>query len=1118
MRTQRDVPVRARLSTIRMCIAAVLVLAGGAVGAESEPATPGEEAAALEERIGQLRAEGLYEEAVPVARKLVEAREQDASCAAFEAADARWSLLLLEHAASLSPAEQAELAMADTLGLTFDRLLQREQLTEALDAVERQLEIRRRLLPPECPECLGSEFRAAKVACMLGRYDEAESRLRRILEEANTIGYYDHPLTTAMLGQLGHTLRFKGDLSGAEVAYRRALEMSRNLCGPEHSDIALACHNLASLLQATGDTAEAEGLYDESLHQNKKIHGEGSQKVATVLNSLGAFSYRRGDYETAEARFREAAEITRANLGEHSTDLAPCLNNLATTLQAQGKYQQVIPLYRQTLGIVVDALGYEHTYVATTLQNIAGALVASNGDLHEAARLTREALDLRRRVLGEESPDVAYSLMNLGHILVNQGDLTRAETYMREALALRRRLFDQDHAEVASSLSSLGNVLAMQGDVSGGESLMKEALAMRIRVLGEQHPDVAETTIDIAEMFYRAGELEPAEEYCRRAVRLHRDISGERHPSTAVALHTLGVVLTNEGRYEEAEPLLREAVEIRRETLGEDHPSLAMSLLALAHQREAVGDIRGAAEILSEASRIYDAARVRAGEGYTRTTFFLPSPYPDLALMHVLQQEWDQAWDANERALARSLFDLLATADTLPESEDEPVVTAQAYSLERVQSAMPESLALVGWLDTPEHAQRFGQWAYVVRSEGDVRWIELDGVEGAQAGSQDPLTPASLRPGLVEPTSSAVAVGREARSAFEYFLEPVVEELEGVKGLVVVAPPQLAGVPIEVFEDAEGTLLGDRFAVSYAPSATVYAWIAEGAAGREQRSDRTLIVGDPELGDKNQVVAMTGENNTHLRGGGTPFPGADLVRAALSGSDAALAALPPLLGAREEARTIAALAPEADLLLGPEATERALRELATKGELADYGTLHFATHALVDDEHPEQSAIVLSRVEAQDVVSAAIDGAPVDDGLVTAAELVRDWELNADLVSLSACETGLGKDIRGEGYVGLAHAFLQAGSRSLLVSLWKVDDRATSLLMRRFYESYFSVTPDGDASGDARGTDKARALQDAKRWLRDYTDEGGEHPYDHPYYWSAFILIGDRSRAGVSAE
>ena len=128
---------------------------------------------------------------------------------------------------------------------------------------------------------------------------------------------------------------------------------------------------------------------------------------------------------------------------------------------------------------------------------------------------------------------------------------------------------------------------------------------------------------------------------------------------------------------------------------------------------------------------------------------------------------------------------------------------------------------------------------------------------------------------------------------------------------------------------------------------------------------------------------------------------------------------------------------------------------------------------------------------------------------MTAGEILREWDLAADLVTLSACETGLGKEISGEGLVGFAHAFLQAGARSLLVSLWEVPDLATSLLMQRFYENRLGKYGDERHGHTGGPMPKAEALREAKRWLREYRAEGGERLYEHPYFWSGFILIGD---------
>jgi len=212
-----------------------------------------------------------------------------------------------------------------------------------------------------------------------------------------------------------------------------------------------------------------------------------------------------------------------------------------------------------------------------------------------------------------------------------------------------------------------------------------------------------------------------------------------------------------------------------------------------------------------------------------------------------------------------------------------------------------------------------------------------------------------------------------------------------------------------------------------------------------------------------------------------------------------------------EVESIAPMLQGPRILMGPGASEQALTGMADIRELKEFGTLHFATHGFVDDQRPERSALILSQVDLPNPLEAAMAGTRIFDGLVSAKEIVREWKLDADLVTLSACETGLGKVVGGEGYVGFAHAFLQAGARSLLVSLWKVEDRATSLLMQRFYENWTGTYKDARHGHKGASMSKAEALQEAKQYLRTYTGGQGERPFEHPYFWSAFILIGDRN-------
>jgi CHAT domain-containing protein len=238
------------------------------------------------------------------------------------------------------------------------------------------------------------------------------------------------------------------------------------------------------------------------------------------------------------------------------------------------------------------------------------------------------------------------------------------------------------------------------------------------------------------------------------------------------------------------------------------------------------------------------------------------------------------------------------------------------------------------------------------------------------------------------------------------------------------------------------------------------------------------------------------------------------------------ASFDPLLGSRQEVQAIAGLFERSDVHLGSDVSEQSLESLRAKGDLGSFAVIHLATHGKIDDLSPMNSNLLLSQDKLPDPTAARSLDEPVYDGILTAGEVMGTWKLNAELVTLSACSSGLGRQSGGEGFVGFAQAFFLAGSRSLLVSLGEVDDRATSLLMTRFYQNWLGKRP-----GLAKLLSKAEALQEARVWLRGLTGtdvkrelnqiargpletrpgpppvEG--HPFAHPHYWAGFILIGD---------
>jgi CHAT domain-containing protein len=248
-----------------------------------------------------------------------------------------------------------------------------------------------------------------------------------------------------------------------------------------------------------------------------------------------------------------------------------------------------------------------------------------------------------------------------------------------------------------------------------------------------------------------------------------------------------------------------------------------------------------------------------------------------------------------------------------------------------------------------------------------------------------------------------------------------------------------------------------------------------------------------------------------------------------------------LPGTRSEVQRVADLFTNSDaptnVLLDSEASEQRLDDLARSGDLGKYRHILLATHGIAEPSAHLRSRIILAQDRLPDPERQLSAGLPVFDGELSAAKILRSWKLNADLVTLSACETALGPYMPGEGHVGFAQTLLLSGARSVVLSLWMVDDAATALLMERFYQNLL-----GKREGLKQAMPKAEALAEAKQWLRTRTrkevlerlaalhegvsrgknrpalqrleapaktkEDDTDKPFAHPYYWAAFVLFG----------
>jgi CHAT domain-containing protein/tetratricopeptide (TPR) repeat protein len=1048
--------------------------------------------AALEDSIRAHRVRAEYAEAARIARELERLRLRDPGAKPYQLEDARWYARTLGFIATLPDSAQAELAWTDRAFAESAELYRKGAYDEALAMARRRLSLRRKYFEPEHPfvaECLDH----LGLACYeLGLLDEAEHHLREAL--AVSLGAFspEHPEVAFREEHLGRVLRDEYQFAEAESLLCESTRSLSISLGPEDEGLAVSLDDLACLLMLTGCHAEADAFCRRGLEIRRRVFGSHSLQVAWSLRTLGMLLYQKRDYSGAETALRE------------------------------------------TLAIVEEALGPTHTWVALNLSELAN-VYALRGDCQAAVPLLRRAIAIDSTLTQGRDRKMDQVEGRLASVLHHLGQDAEAERLLRRVIASQLEWEPDRNVDAAASMWQLADVLVSAGKPAEAGELFSHALQILNGTLPGGHQLMIQCLVGLASCYRLAGEYQPAElllmaaasryEQCRARLAL-----GVERMSAAPSMYAL--LADTQLRLGHPLEAWQAAERVQARVLDDLLASMEHPLLSSAESARSDSLTRGIAQLEDQLVALGEEASEAPGAtGNGRTE------------------------DLHNRLL-RAQAELSALRLELTQRDQR---TSRApCSLDQVQAAIDEETAIIGWLDIRDGGSEHSAWGYVIRNRGPVRWSHLSprqpgkgrGVavrqwvtglwkrtHGQPAGRV--ATPVqAFRRDIVQRPVEPWPARRHPSGIWEERFAPLMPHLEGVRHLVVVPSGQVYGVPVEAVPiPRSGEALGDRFAISYAPSASVYARLTnrpETAAltarplAITSQTRPCLAVGDPVFTPREYEDAASPEDlvpDGYAADSSSPFctdasatsglvpAEEDVLRSgALSGSRDALSRLRRLPVSGIEARAVVARHPAGGtLLIGPDASEQELRRMAAAGELGRYGTIHIATHTLFDDEHPDRSAFVLSQVNLPDPYDDALNGRPIIDGLVTGGEVAREWKLDAELVTLSACETGLGQPVAGEGYVGLVQAFLEAGARSLLVSLWKVDDRATALLMQRFYENwrgqYFDVRFRDRPAGVA--VSKSEALREAKRWLKSRRDRTGRQPYAHPFFWAGFVIMGN---------
>ncbi len=1119
----------------------------------------------LDSAIEQHLDAGQIAEAVSPAREKLDLLARTRGKDHWQTGDARRDLETYQRLAGLPREVQDRYAKARQANARASQLYARGQYAEAALLFQETLTIRRDILGEDHPDTANSYNNLAATLRDQGKYAEAEAMHRRALAIRLKALGEGHPDTAASYNNIALTLFAQGKYAEAEAMHRRALAIYLKALGEDHPSTATSYNNLAGTLDAQGKYAEAEAMHRRALAIRLKALGEDHPDTAASYNNLAATLRAQGKSAEAEAMHRRALAIRLKALGEGHPDTATSYNNLAETLRAQGKYAEAEAMHRRALAIKLKALGEGHPDTASSYNNLARSLRAQ-GKHAEAEAMHRRALAIKLKALGEDHPDTAASYNNLAGTLGDQGKYAEAEAMHRRALAIRLKALGEGHPDTATSYNNLALTLDAQGKYAEAEAMHRRALAIYLKALGEGHPDTATSYTNLAGTLDRQGKHDDAlrtwtsaaasyeQARLRGAKGLDAALTAGKSPlpSFALALARAGQPRDAWTRWEQG---------LARGLIDEVTGRAARPLTAAEHDREA--RLLGQAQALDERSGKLLAHKALSQE----QDKLLEDLKREASELRRQVLELEQQFESKYRALA-----------------------GQPATLEAVQEALPEGTALVGWIDQdPYHwaclLRHSGDpvWVRLTGSGKDGAWTKEE--EGLAQRLRAELNPETTK-GNARPLAEALA--RQRLEPLKEHLQGVnrlvVVNSPGLAGVpievLLAARPDPAWEAITVAYAPSASMFAylvgkptprDRAPTLLALADPAYpetkkdtpaptppdAGLAIARVVPNGNADLNGIqAGDvlltyagttlKEHADLKTVAADAGPKKvpvTYWREGITrevevaagPLGVAIDNRPAKAVVLARQAAERVLLGmrggshqrlpgTRREVEAVARLFPAGAVttVMGEQACESTVQDLARSGRMKAFRYLHFATHGESDPRHAYRSALILAPDPDRSADPLAFDS----DGTITAEQIARTWELDADLVVLSACESGLGRAAGGEGYLGFAQPLFAKGARSLVLSLWKVDDDATALLMTRFYQNLL-----GTRAGLKSPLPKAEALAEAKAWLRGAGPEEvgaalaalprgsivrreavapkpAARPYEDPTYWAGFILIG----------
>ncbi|MBK7335693.1 MAG: tetratricopeptide repeat protein [Saprospirales bacterium] len=1004
-----------------------------------------------------------------------------------------------------------------------EKLAESKQFSEAVQLEQLAVSMLEKETPPDQEEIVGSFLAISRYFRREGLLDSSYHYLRVARQRGEEYLEPDDPMLSDVYNTIGIHFYYLGNCQEALKYYQLALERRIMCFGILNPRIADSYNNLAICHDVLGQHEEAIENYQKALGIRLLLFDECSPPIAESYLNIGVGYHYLSDYDKALEYYEKALAIWEETLPPDHPDFALIFNNMGVCYQNKGDYRRAQEILAKNLRHSLKANGPDHFEVANAYNNL-GLNFYDQGDFGKALVYFEKALAIRQRNFEETHPLVASLYNNIGNCYRKRKDFSKAIYYCQRGLEIRLGTFGPNHREVADSYKDLGLYYEAVGDYA--QALVHYGLSLEIdRKMGKAAPGLlADSYLRMGRCYFLQADTLQARSYFGKALKIKEAILGE-HPEVAEICTELARCYSNEP--EKGLAYIDRALKaLRMDQAGKANQIQVTASLQVLRTLTAEGELQigqykrtGESNWLEQAHSTFQMARrvvERTRRSYQEPgskqllldqffEIFEHSIEVDAALYALGKdpQYLAEALDISENSKNVLLNEAVQKAHADQFAGIPPALVQRESDLQRDIGFYENQLfaeeqrgkeadrrlldlfrdkvfdrknEYYNLLDTialeyPEYYElRYGKpdfslaqlqaklspkretlieyflgdeklFLFVVNPD-TIALLSLPAGESLgnmvrelrrQIDEFDPLAS--------NPASARSAYIQTARGLFEWLLAPAVPFFQSTS-LTIVPDGLLGYLPFECLLTG-GETNGSWKSLPYL--IRDYQVSYQYAAG--------LLVSerpDSDLPPKARMLALAPE---FLPGG----------------------KLQPLRFNREEVKTLRKRV-AGKFLLGAEATEDQFRKLA-----GQYRVIHLATHAQANDTIGAQSYLAFSQLQ---------------DTLENEFLFLRDlynMRLNADLVVLSACETGMGEWQRGEGIVSLGRGFLYAGAKSIVTTLWSIDDEPSSLIMDGFYAHL------------KEGLPKDEALRMAKL---DYLEENSALRA-HPLFWAAFIPLGD---------